>query len=244
MAKDFEVKNKIENFKAHLSIIKGKLNQVTQEINDAIELKESYSTEITNLEDRLTTKQNQLLGLRRELNNVKQETTDSQTALQLAIDSKEYLESEHAEMIIVLRGAEKSLEDNIKVLNKDKVSLLDSIADINHEYDNIVEHWEDKVRKVNDDFDIRNKQRNDILDNIKDIKEVRNKILTDIDIRMEELASEEQKFKSRIKEVEDIANSYNRREEKLSQQEADLKVYARRVKRKYEELYPGRKLII
>ena len=244
MAKTFEVENKIANVKAHYNVVKGKLDQISQNINDAIELKEGYLLEIENLEDEISTKQNQLLGLRRALDETKIAQKESEDAIASDITAKRLIESQHEESVTVLIGAKEELEAAIEVHRKNLINICADEAEVELRHKRSADARVELITSLDREIE-ESKELIVEADNILSAK--RDELISvgeNIDDIHEELNYRETEIKEREEELKDISDDFNERTEKLETQEADIKVIIRRIKRKYEELYPGRNLII
>ena len=239
MTKTFELENKIANFKAHYNVVKGKLDQITQNINDAIELKEGYLLEIDNLEDDISTKQNQLLGLRRALSETKIAQEEAEDKTSEAIEEAEEVESKHAETLLMMQTVHKELEQEAALLKKHIAELasIETMMQEGHKLNeerfisrlrNLKQEIEGK-KSVLDDLEAKVSSLNDEADDLQSYMEA---VKERQDIRSTAIENRE-------KELKEISDDFNHRTKKLQIREADILVIKRRIEKEYKKLHPN-----
>lgn len=244
MAKSFELENKIKDIKAHYNVVKGELDSTIQAINDAIELKESYLLEIDNLSDEIKTKQSQLLGVRRELERAEEDKKQAQRETIKAIDKRIDLEETYGGFVDELQKTVESLDYDIKSLKKQKKN---EEIDLSQTIQSLDTKIKEKNTLIQSSEKTLGKLKTEIIQLEKDKvnkKEEIDSVFKTLQEYESELHERTETINEREKELREIAESYTTRFKKLEQREADVDVIVRRITKKYEELYPGRKLTI
>ena len=239
----FEVETKTQNFLAHYEVIKGQLNQVNQEINDAIELKNSYLTQVATLEGEIATKQTQLLGLRREESETQKRLEEKTNLIRDTYRQNEEEEERHLKQLAGVAQTLQTAQRRIKELEKEIDALLEKRAEQATKLEEDVEKIATKIKYAQMDLEDK---RFEISHANEELIAVRNEldvVKKEIGGRWAELDEREERIKKREAELSSIASSYIEAFKVLKNRENDSLVIAARLKRKYYEIF-GKEITI
>lgn len=243
MAKSFE-ENKLNNFKAHYTVVKQQITEVTAELKDISEKREEEQKELDRLGDEVKAKREELLGLHRNIDEANRQLKETTKAAQDKEAASNALIEVNNKQLTDIKANIRSGESKLETLKSDliveeentSIKLQSLAVDIQKATEEL-----DEVRiKVKAELKQLTKliERKELyLIDLADIKKQQKETLADIKKRLAEIEKQELKTVKRIKEV-------LKREERVKQQESGLEVIKKRVAAKYKELYPNRAMII
>lgn len=239
MADRSEVEQKTQNFLAHYQVIKGQLNQINQEINDAIELKNSYLKQVANLEGEIATKQSELLGLRRELDATSHELEEKTNRIRDTYRKNEEEEERHLNQLAGVAQTILTAQRRVKELEKEIDSLLTRQEDLVASYESHARKIAALINAADETYDKKLTEIRYAESCIKDLKEVIKAHHEEINELEDEMIERENAIINRESELREIAEDHREREQILKNRERDAEVLVRRIKKVYAEIYPG-----
>lgn len=238
MAKSFELENKIENLKAHYTVVKQNLDQVVQQVNDAIELKDKHLAESETVRKEVEEQQLKLLALRRDIASAKSTLADAvektktekmwqienATTYELRIENLKEEIDECVKMVAQLRKESQEIEKQIR--EQYEVYTIEG-----EEFKRIKTDRDAALRKIKDEAEAA-------LVELSATKEAARTEEEKVASEREALRKEVEAFEDYVASVKSLAEDYNNREEALAKREANCKVYESRIRKIYKELKP------
>lgn len=221
------------------------LKQIAEEgVRDAIELKEGYLLEIDNLENELTEKNQELSEVLSAISLKREELLlISKRILQVIESLNNKVEDKKEE----LHRIEQSVKE--QQLLKSNLSRMNS--SVSKDFFVLKDQLEQKEEKTAAEIETIQEQKNQEIETLLQLQENKDKANTQLNQLVKEIKSKEDGFKQReeaIKQKEEELKQLSKQNKEIEQNltilSADLNIIKRRIKKKYEELFPGRKLTI
>lgn len=234
----------INNLGAQLVKLRAATAKAVAAAHEAVEIKEGYILEVANLEKEVTDKTE-------ELNRVQDQLRASKTAHRLILSSTEALQKQSAtEQDIATAELKKAVTKTEEKQNY--ISVLDNSVTKEQEKLNLVQKKLSEILLTKkNNIEALNKKIVAREQELKDLEEKAAEVLSDINDSYSIIEKEREQLdkdladsQKEMQKIQEAAKKIESREKALSVREEDIAVIARRITKKYEEEFPGRKLTI
>lgn len=232
----------VDNLEAQLTKLKQHVARAVKNAHDAVEVKEGYILEVENLENEISEKQ---LELSQILSDIKRAESRAQSVNENISEARADLENilkSREEIISTFKKEVSGLESDVEVGKKEVKRIEKQIAFEQNRFEENKPVFQKEIDRLNKQIELRRSAISEYDDSIADRAMLLDTILNETIAAQKEAEKTRIKLKARETELEKIAESNNKLKSELDTRKKDIDVISRRIKKKYEEEFPGRKI--